>query len=80
MGVQEAVKSNQRARRQGSQREEFGLEEDDEVPSLWMRGLCCDGPTDGYFENQGYGFNDERTSFHILTRGGIQGRDTIGEE
>ena len=80
MGVQEAVKSNQRARRQGSQREEFGLEEDDEVPSLWMRGLCCDGPTDGYFENQRYGFNDERTSFHILTRGGIQGRDTIGEE
>jgi prepilin-type N-terminal cleavage/methylation domain-containing protein len=80
MGVQEAVKANQRARRQGNDSSGWGLEEDDEVPSLWMTGLACDGPGDGYYENQSYGFSDERTSYHIMTRGGIQGRDTLGEE
>ena len=68
MGTQEAVKSNQRVSRQ------------EDAQSLWMSGNCCGGPGDGYFENQGYGFSDERTSFHILTRFGIKGRDTIGEE
>jgi len=68
MGVQEAVKSNQRVSRQ------------EDAESLWLSGNCCGGPSDGYFENQGYGFADERTSFHVLTRLGIKGRDTVGEE
>jgi type II secretory pathway pseudopilin PulG len=80
MGVQEAVKSNQRVRRQGVDTTQFGLEEDGEVPSLWLEGMCCNGPIDGYFQDQRYGFADEATSYHIMTRGGIQGRDTIGEE
>jgi prepilin-type N-terminal cleavage/methylation domain-containing protein len=80
MGVQEAVKANQRARRQGDDPSNFGNEEDNEVPSLWLETLCCGGATDGYYMDQGYGFEDERTSYHIMTRGGIVGRDTMGEE
>ena len=83
MGVQEAVKSNQRVRRQGDDPSIFGNPDDpdqDEVPSLWLEGLCCNGPEDGYFQTQGYGFEEEKTSFHIMTRFGIQGRDTVGEE
>jgi prepilin-type N-terminal cleavage/methylation domain-containing protein len=80
MGVQEAVKANQRARRQGSESSGFGNEEDDEVPSLWLETLCCGGATDGYYMDQGYGFDDEKTSYHIMTRGGIQGKDSMGQE
>jgi prepilin-type N-terminal cleavage/methylation domain-containing protein len=83
MGVQEAVKSDQRVRRQGDDSSTWGCESDadsNEVESLWIMGNCCGGPGDGYFENQSYGFSDERTSYHIMTRRGIKGRDTIGEE
>jgi prepilin-type N-terminal cleavage/methylation domain-containing protein len=68
MGVQEAVKANQRVSRQ------------EDGQSLWLEGNCCGGQTDGYFQGQSYGFSDEVTSYHILTRFGVQGRDTMGEE
>lgn len=64
MGVQESVKSNQRVERQ------------ENGQSLWIKDACGNS----YYEGQGYGFQEERTSYHILTRLGILGRDTIGQE
>ena len=71
MGVQEAVKSNQRVQRQGP-----STDWECEAPSLWIR----DSGNKTYFQGQSYGFPEEETSYHIMTRFGICGRDTIGEE
>ena len=43
---------------------------------LWMR----DWTGGDYFERGSHGFEEEWTSFGVLTRGGIKGRDTIGME
>ena len=43
---------------------------------LWMR----DWTGEDYFEAGSHGFEEEWTSFGVLTRGGIKGRDTIGME
>lgn len=43
---------------------------------LWMN----DWTGEDYFEAGKHGFADEETSFGVLTRGGIKGRDTIGME
>lgn len=64
MGVQEVVESNQR------------LVHSNESQSLW----CHDWGGKNYFEEQGYGFENERTSYHVMTRFGIEGRDTIGQK
>jgi prepilin-type N-terminal cleavage/methylation domain-containing protein len=64
IGVQESTKSNQRVERQT------------DGQSLWIN----DWLGKDYYEAQSYGFPEEETSFHVMTRHGIKGRDTIGEE
>jgi len=68
MGVQESIKSNDRVERPDG----FS----NQNPSLWI----ADANGNTYYEGQSYGFPEEETSYHIMTRFGIAGRDTIGEE
>ena len=63
----EAIQSNQRVVNQG------GCE-------LWINDWSSVGPDGNYFEGASHGFVEERTSFGVLTRDGIKGRDTIGRE
>lgn len=70
MGVREVVQSDIRLAVQRSKGTGEGC------PSLW----CADWTGKDYFEGQSYGFPAEETSYHVMTRLGIRGRDTIGEE
>ena len=49
---------------------------DHEGASLW----CHDWIGLDYFENQSYGMPEQETSFHVMTRFGIRGRDTLGTD
>ena len=74
----EALLSNERLVRQLERR---GVEvppgEEGRPPGvLWMK----DWTGEDYFEAASHGFENEWTSFGVLTRGGIKGRDTIGME
>lgn len=70
MGVREVIQSEHRL---AAQRADGGALT---YASLW----CTDWMGQDYFENQSHGFPCSHTSYHVFTRYGIRGRDTIGAE
>ena len=74
----EALMSNERLARQLERRGiNVPLGPERSAPGvLWMN----DWSGEDYFEAASHGFPNEWTSFGVLTRGGIKGRDTIGME